>query len=117
MVNSEAVIDIRHFNDPAFLDEFIDIFEDSAEDLLDKLEKSLVNNFDEFKSIVHGIKGLSGNIKAKKLREITTQVEYISEEEYRRNVFRYSKDIIDELLKVKKELAKCSSKTKGFLPD
>lgn len=115
IMNSKAVIDVSkldYFDDQVFMDQFIDIFEDSAEDLLVKLEKSLINQFDKFKNTVHSIKGLSGNVRAHRLREMTTKVECLSQEEYRKNAFKYSKEIIDELLKVRKELAKCSSKNK-----
>lgn len=115
MINSEPVIDISKldfFNDQVFLDEFIDIFEESAEDLINKLEKSLVNRFDEFKSVVHSIKGLSGNIRASRLREITTKAGSLSKEDYLENAFEYSRRIIDEVSMVRKELAKCASNNK-----
>lgn len=112
-MNSEPVIDISkldYFNDQVFLDEFIDIFEESAEELLDKLEKSLINHFDEFKNVVHSIKGLSGNIRASRLREITTKIGGLSKDDYQKNAFKYSRKIIDEVSVVRKELAKCASK-------
>jgi len=112
---SEPVIDISKldcFNDQVFLDEFIDIFEDSAEELLDKLEKSLIDNFYEFKRVVHSIKGLSGNISASRLREVTTKAGGLSKEDYLKNAFEYSRKIVDEVTIVRKELAKCASKSK-----
>lgn len=111
MTISEPVIDFNkldHIQNQVFLDEFVDLIEESTEELLGKLEQVLVNHFDEFKGVVHSINGLSGNISASRLCKITSQLESMSEEDYTKNAFKYSSKIIDEVFKVRKELEKCA---------
>ena len=100
---------LESFNDQDFLDEFIAIFEVSADELLKKLSLSLENNFDIFKETVHSIKGLSGNIAATKLRELSSQAENISKDDYLISSKYYYEKIAEELYKVRNELVKYSS--------
>lgn len=110
----DSVIDItqlHYFEDQKFLDEYIVIFENSADDLLNKLSHAL-NNYVESMKIVHTIKGLSGNIGAHALRAITIEAESMSEDEYKNNADMYYKKITNELSKARKELVSFSSTNK-----
>lgn len=86
---------LKSFNDQEFLDEFINMFEVSADKLLNKLLLSLESDFDVFKQTAHSIKGLSGNIGATKLREFTSQAENINIDDY----LKSSKIIMKKYLK------------------
>ena len=107
--NSIDIRKLESFNDQEFLDEFIAIFEVSANDLLNKLSLSLENNFDVFKKTVHSIKGLSGNIAATKLRELSSQAEDINKDDYLTSSKYHYEKIAEELYKVRNELVKYSS--------
>jgi len=100
---------LKGFNDQDFLDEFIAIFLVSADELLKKLSLSLENNFDIYKETVHSIKGLSGNIAATKLRELSSQAEDINKDDYLTLSKHYYEMIAEELYKVRNELVKYSS--------
>ena len=101
-----------YFNDQVFLDEYIDIFEGSAEKLIDQLRGSLRNKNHDFRDTVHAIKGLSGNIGAATLREITIKAEGLSEDDYNNKSDDFFNEISKELSKVRAELLKCASKNK-----
>lgn len=112
----DPIIDItqlHNYDDQKFLDEFIDIFKVSAEKLSEDLNKALVNNHDVFKNVTHSIKGLSGNIGAQALRDITSEAEGLSCEDYDKYSNEYYSKIINELLKAKTELVKFSSQYKS----
>lgn len=112
---SEPIIDItqlHNYHDQNFLDEFIDIFEASADKLSEDLNNALKNNYDTFKKVVHSIKGLSGNIGAQTLRDITTEAERLSLEDYNEGSNDYCSKIADELLRTRTELVKFSSKNR-----
>lgn len=100
---------LTNFNDQKFLDEFIDIFEVSVDDLLNKLLLSLESDFDIFKKTAHSIKGLSGNIAATKLRELSSQAENINRDDYLKSSKYYYEKISEELYNVRDELVKHSS--------
>ena len=115
-LKSEPIIDItqlHNYDDQKFLDEFIDIFTVSAEKLSEDLNKALENNYDVFKNVTHTIKGLSGNIGAQALRDITSKAQELSCEDYNKYSNEYYSKIINELLRTKKELVKFSSKYKN----
>lgn len=110
-----ATIDISkldYFNDQVFLDKYIDIFEGSAEKLINQLRNSLRNKKYDFRDTVHAIKGLSGNIGATTLREITIKAEGLSENDYKNKSGEFYEEISKELSKVRVELLKCASKNK-----
>lgn len=114
-VESDSIIDItqlHNYHDQSFLDEFIDIFEASADKLSEDLNNALKNNHDTFKKVVHSIKGLSGNIGAQTLRDITTEAERLSLEDYNEGSNDYCSKISDELLRTRTELVKFSSKNR-----
>ena len=111
-LNSE-IIDVNgmdYSDDPVFLNKFIEIFEDSADKLINDLKNSLVDNHEEFKKAVHSIKGLSGNVAAHTLRELTIQAEKLNDNDYKIKSAEYYKKIENELLKVKAELVKLYKK-------
>lgn len=111
-LKSEVIIDItqlHNYGDQDFLDEFIEIFKTSAKKLSEDLNNSLDNDYDAFKNIAHSIKGLSGNIGAQALREITSEADSLSYEDYKKHSKEYSSKIIEELLRTKTELIKFSS--------
>lgn len=110
------IIDITKLNsyeDQAFLDKFIEIFENSSDKLINDLNNALENNFVTFKNVVHSIKGLSGNIGATVLREKTVKAEQLSEDDYRKKSNKHYKNIVDELTKVRCELVKLSSNNRS----
>ncbi|MCW8899970.1 MAG: response regulator [Gammaproteobacteria bacterium] len=111
--NSEPIIDItqlHNYDDQDFLDEFIEIFKLSAEKLSKDLNNTLENNYDIFMNVVHSIKGLSGNIGAQTLREITIEAEGLNPEDYNKYSAEYYTKIVYELLRTQAELVKYSSK-------
>lgn len=111
----EPVIDITqldYYEDQEFMDKFIDIFEDSADKLVETLGNALEDNYDSFMAIVHSIKGLSGNIAANTLREITIKAEGLSKDDYNKSANEYYNKIVNELGKAKYELIKFSSNNK-----
>ena len=113
---SEPIIDItqlHNYDDQDFLDEFIEIFVTSADKLLEDLNNALENNYDSFMSVVHSIKGLSGNIGAKALREMTIETEGLNHEDYNKHSNEYYSKIANELLRTRTELVKFSSKNKN----
>ena len=112
-VTDKKVIDVSnsdYFNDPVFLDKFIELFEDSCEGLTRGLKEACDDNFAEFKKVVHTIKGLSGNINAEALREITLEAENLSEEDYAKHADEYFKKITHELTRTREALLKLSSR-------
>lgn len=112
VVEKDLTIDLTHldsFKDQVFLDEFIVMFESSANKLIKELENALDNNYDSYMETVHSIKGLSGNINANSLREITSNAEDMIESEYEKESHKYFQKIVNELTKVRKELVNFSS--------
>lgn len=107
--NNIDISKLKSFNDQEFLDEFITMFEVSTDKLLNKLSLSLESDFDVFKQTVHSIKGLSGNIEAIKLRELTSQAENMNIDDYLRSSKNHYEKISEELYKVRNELVKYSS--------
>ena len=107
--NNIDISKLKNFNDQEFLDEFITMFEVSAEKLINKLSISLESDFDVFKKTIHSIKGLSGNIGATKLREFTSQAEKINIDDYLKSSKNHYERIAEELYKVRHELVKYSS--------
>ena len=108
----KKVIDIStfdYFNDQAFLDKFIELFEESCEKLTVSLKDACKEDFTGFKKVVHTIKGLTGNIKADALRKITIEAENISKERYESNADEYFSKISHELSRARDELSKLSS--------
>lgn len=100
---------LKSIHDQTFMDEFIGLFETSADKLLNTLSLSLENDIDIFKQTAHSIKGLSGNIGATRLRELTSLAEIINAEEYAASSKSHYENISKELLKVRIELVKHSS--------
>lgn len=112
----DSVIDLTqldYVDDPIFMNKFIDIFEDSVDKLTEDLGNALNNNYETFMKIIHSIKGLSGNIGAHALRDITTNAEKINEDVYNKNSSEYYNNIVDELSKARVELVKFSNKSKS----
>lgn len=107
--NNIDISKLKSFNDQEFLDEFITMFEVSTDKLLNKLSLSLESDFDVFKQTVHSIKGLSGNIEALKLRELTSQAESMNVDDYLKSSKNHYEKISEELYKVRNELVKYSS--------
>ena len=87
--------------------EIIDV---NGMDYSDDLKNSLDGNHEEFKKVVHSIKGLSGNVAAHTLRELTIQAEKLNNDDYKIKSAEYYKKIADELLSVKTELVKLYKK-------
>jgi HPt (histidine-containing phosphotransfer) domain-containing protein len=113
-IEGGPVIDItqlHNYQDQNFLDEFIEIFKQSAEKLSADLNNSLVEDYETFKKVAHSIKGLSGNIGARLLREITTEAEGLSNDGYKTHSNKYAEKIMSELNRTKAELIKFSSKS------
>lgn len=113
---TDSIIDITrltHYQDQYFLDEFIDIFIASAEKLSKDLNNALENNYGVFMNIVHSIKGLSGNIGAQTLREVTIEAESLNLEDYNKYSAEYYTKIVNELLRAQAELVRYSSKNKN----
>jgi len=111
-VKKDLIIDIAHldyFKDPVFLNEFIEKFEISVDKLVKELENSLDNNYDGFMDTVHSIKGLSGNINAHSLRDMTIEIECMTESEYIKESHNNFKNIVKELSIVRQELVNFSS--------
>ena len=107
--NNIDISKLKSFNDQRFLDEFITMFEVSADKLINKLSLSLESDFNVFKQTVHSIKGLSGNIGATKLREFTSEAENINKDDYLKSSKNHYEKISEELYKVRNELVKYSS--------
>ena len=78
---SDDVIDLNEFlervqEDKELLVELLDIFMEDYGEKRVLLEDALSNsNYEEVKNIAHSLKGASGNISAKPLREIFLQLE------------------------------------------
>lgn len=109
----EKIIDISqfdYFNDQVFLDKFIELFEESCEKLTASLQTACNKDYEGFKKTVHTIKGLSGNIHANALRQITIEAESLDEEGYNNKSDEYYSRIKNELEKARIELSKLSSK-------
>lgn len=114
-VADEKVIDISqfdYFNDQVFLDKFIELFEESCDKLTVSLKAACKEDFEGFKKTVHTIKGLSGNIHANALRQITIEAENLNQESYNEKSAEYFSRITAELDKARIELTKLSSKNK-----
>ena len=109
----KKIIDISnfdYFNDQVFLDKFIELFEKSCEKLTRCLKQACNEDFTEFKKVVHTIKGLSGNIHAEALRDITIEAENLNEEDYATKADEYFNKISHELARAREELLKLSSR-------
>ena len=104
---SNQIINIEQYNffeEPVFLEQFIEKFDLSANKLMQCLNDSLENDFDEFKRTVHSIKGLTGYLSANILRDLTSEAEKLSEESYSELSNEYYSKISSELSKVQEEL-------------
>lgn len=107
--SSSQVIDVTgldFFDDPVSFNKFIELFEDSADKLIKDLKNVLEDNYETFKNVVHSIKGLSGNIAAHSLREMTIQAEELNKNDYQKNSSEHYNKIANELFRVKTELVK-----------
>ncbi len=75
------VLDVPEFlervqDDKELLLELLDIFVEDFEQKRPLLEEAInASDFEEIKSIAHSIKGASGNVSAKCLREVIIQIE------------------------------------------
>jgi len=106
---SSQIIDVTgldYFDDPVSFNKFIELFEDSADKLIKDLKNALDDNYETFKNVVHSIKGLSGNIAAHTLREMTIQAENLNNDDYQKNSGEHYNKIANELFSVKAELVK-----------
>ena len=78
---SETIIDVEEFlervqDDKELLVELLDIYSGDYQTKRKQLTKAVKEkDFDEVKSISHSLKGASGNISAKKMREIFMVIE------------------------------------------
>jgi len=109
MTLKSEIIDVSgmdYSDDPVFLNKFIELFECSVDQLINELKNVLDDNYEEFKKVVHSIKGLSGNVAAHTLRELTIQAEKLNDDDYKIESAEYYKKIKNELLSVKAELVK-----------
>lgn len=112
ITQADSIIDITqldYFEDQDFLDKYIELFEESAEKLVKNLADAL-DNYKYFMDTVHSIKGLSGNIGAHDLREITIQAGSINKNDFNKKAKEFYEKIINELSKVVFKLITLSSK-------
>lgn len=78
---NEKVLDLNEFlervqDDKELLLELLDIFLEDYQLKRDLLQKAIDNkDFDEVRNLGHSLKGASGNISAKGLREVLMQIE------------------------------------------
>ena len=78
---SDETIDLNEFlervqDDKALLVELLDIFSDDYKEKRKSLEQALTaSNFEDVRGIAHSLKGASGNISAKNLRNIFLKLE------------------------------------------
>ena len=111
--SSSQIIDVTgldFFDDPVSFNKFIELFEDSADKLIKDLKNALDDNYETFKNVVHSIKGLSGNIAAHTLREMTIQAEKLNKGDYQKNSGEHYNKIANELFIVTAELVKLYKK-------
>lgn len=104
---NNQIINIEQYNffeDPVFLEQFIEKFDLSANELMQSLNNSLENDFDEFKRTIHSIKGLTGYLSANILRDLTSEAEKLSKESYTELSNEYYSKISSELSKVQEKL-------------
>ena len=78
---SEEILDLNEFlervqNDKDLLVELLDIFMEDYQGKRKQLQAAIENkDFEQLKGVAHSLKGASGNISAKKLRESFLQLE------------------------------------------
>lgn len=111
--DESPVVDMTYlesFNDKKFIDEFVTIFNESADKFIKDLSDSVNGDYEGFMKSIHSIKGLSGNVGASKLRGITSNAYAMTKEQYIKDGFEYFQDVSDELLKVRKELIRYFNK-------
>lgn len=78
---SEEIIDVPEFldrvmEDKDLLKELLDIFVADFDQKREELSKAIgTNDFDTIRNVAHSLKGASGNISAKPLREVCVTLE------------------------------------------
>jgi len=78
---SDDILDFNEFmervqDDKDLLMELLDIFAEDYQEKIASLQKAVNNNnIEEIKSIAHSLKGASGNISAKRMRELFLSME------------------------------------------
>ncbi len=114
---SEQAIDLEEFlervqDDKELLLELLDIFTEDYQEKRVLLQEAVdSNNCEEVKSIAHSLKGASGNISAKALREVFIKLEIMGEG----NDISAAGDLWSELDKGYEDLLACIGQLKEKL--
>lgn len=91
--NKEAILDYEQVNicdSKEVFDKMVNVFKDNLQINMDKINEAVKNNnYNDFKMMLHSIKGISGNFGAKQLYKVTIDAEEITHTEFLEGVTKH----------------------------